>query len=251
MFTTILFLTLFIKLVLLECTQSDVAYTKLLCSGVSANYSIRNQSIEHPNDLSFTKYLKQVYDYHKSDRIDEHKVALLKSKIFFTYKHADVKIHRMETLNSFLHPLLQFAFVDNNTGCELYRTSVNRYDTYEDDTWVEVSRFSTKVLNGYEEGYTTAYFKDGVPAPYGCWFTPSKGSGIFVNVGRVLNLKDSRVANVNEFSEVMDEGFCLRNGLYRKEETSRCYDRHFCAAADMTGTNIFYSSLLFLLYSSS
>ena len=82
-------------------------------------------------------------------------------------------------------------------------------------------------MNGFEEGYTTAYFKDDIPAPYGCWLTPSKGSGIFVNAGRVLNLKVSRIANLNEFSDVMDEEFCLRNGQYRGQELKICYDKHF------------------------
>jgi hypothetical protein len=196
---------------------------------------IEHQTIDHPVDLSFMDYVRQVYNYKRSDIIDHHEVVLLKSKIFFSYRNADVQIHRMETLKSFLHPVLQLANLDNNTGCERYRISVNSYDTYENDSWVEVSRFSTKVLNGYEEGYTTAYFKDDVPAPYGCWFTPSKGSGIFVNAGRMLNLKDSRIANLNEFSDVMDEGFCLRNGQYRGQELKICYDKHLCAAAHLLG----------------
>ena len=239
---------LIINFIFVECRNSDFSAQSIFVCLTHGEYSITDQPIVPPVDLSFMDYVRQVYNYKRSDSIGHHEVVLLKSKIFFSYRNADVRIRRMETLKSFLHPVLQLASLgSDNGGFEAYRTLVNKYDMYEDDSWVEVSRFSTNLLNGYDEGFTTAYFKDDVPAPYGCWFTPSKGSGIFVNAGRVLNLKDSRIANLNEFSDVMDEGFCLRNGMYRGGDTEQCYDKHFCAAANVLG-NVIESIVLFSSY---
>jgi hypothetical protein len=126
---------LIINFIFVECRISDFSAQSIFVCLTHGEYSITNQPIIHPVDLSFIAYVRQVYNYERSDSIDHHEVVLLKSKIFFSYRNADVKIHRMETLKSFLHPVLQLASLgSNNGGFEAYRTLVNKYDMYEDDS---------------------------------------------------------------------------------------------------------------------
>ena len=56
---------------------------------------------------------------------------------------------------------------------------------YENDSWVEVMRVTTGDPEGFrpDDGY-----------PYGCWFWPMPGSGIFINIGRSLRANSTRHA---------------------------------------------------------
>lgn len=58
---------------------------------------------------------------------------------------------------------------------------------YADNAWVEVHRKMALGAHGMHEGGNK--MADGTMAPYGCWFLPMRGTGVFVNIGKTLVLK--------------------------------------------------------------
>jgi len=120
-----------------------------------------------------------------------------------------------------------------------YLQGYNGLKVYADHTWIEVHRFSSiylsKILNigranyvEYHEGYSEhKYSKNSnepLFVPYGCWFVMAKGSGIFVNTGKSMRMKEKHYPL--QFEELDPH-----TGCWKGINSAKCADRYLCSVA--------------------
>ena len=150
------------------------------------------------HDHAWFQYLQEVY----GRSIDHKKVNA--SALEFFYKRSTVEL----VDNAPPSYLPYHAFISLFSIRKGYHGTL-----YPDNSWVEVTRISTRCFayyhgfSDYVEGLSTTitYSIDFMPLlkksyasagtmnvkrPYGCWFFSTKGTGIYVNVGRTLAAKN-------------------------------------------------------------
>lgn len=163
-------------------------------SNISFNYfNISINITNEPTDLSWIEYLNEVYGI-QNNNISNNKNLHYSSKLFyikkrfqFFYEFTKVAIKLFDFPLAHSTHLAKFALK--------YRKSYNSNEKFNNHTWVEVNRFASKLIGvGWDEGYSSGLSTINttkVKVPYGCWFIPSPGSGIYVNVGKILFVKYS------------------------------------------------------------
>ena len=237
----------------------------MICRCSSASASVANPSarknitlscsksptpakLHTPVDLSWREYVEYVYD--TKEYVD-------KKEINFLYAKLPIEVQSPHWEHK--KPL---NMLDRDWGDTYFQLKSR---PYADNSWVEVSRYSTSYLNRFRglkpewtEGLGTGYPRVGFTdkIPYGCWFNMAKGSGISVNVGRTLVATDKYKSTLFKELRLTSMG-CLpslsssssstatvtaNNSLITSSDhsttasstfnTSRfCYDRFLCTAA--------------------
>jgi hypothetical protein len=157
------------------------------------------------NDTSWIEYIHEVYgsedlydttDQSSSSKIDESSsssssshMSINKYAIDFYYKNTNIQIQPINWNKDKLYANF-YSKSDN------YRAGyINYHKIVNNDTWIEISRFSSEFLwHGFQEGFTSPPWyrhSDPIKVPYGCWFFHAKGTGIYINVKKTLAFNES------------------------------------------------------------
>jgi len=101
--------------------------------------------------------------------------------------------------------------------------------------WIEVTRFKVSSLFDFaNEGYFAPnwtanpgyHYRNATKVPYGCWFWTAPGSGIYINVGKVLVITGNKKDMVKTFAGFLNKGYCIQG-----DPAVNCYDKYYCTAA--------------------
>lgn len=152
------------------------------------------------NDTSWREYIHEVYgseDFYdttsqsSSSKIEESSshMSINKYTIDFYYKNTNIQIQPINWNKDKLYANF-YSKSDN------YRAGyINYHKIANNDTWIEISRFSSEFLwHGFQEGFTSPPWyrhSDPIKVPYGCWFFHAKGTGIYINVKTTLAFNES------------------------------------------------------------
>lgn len=192
-------------------------------------------------DPTWSQYIDFVYGDNTSTLLHLYPSLRKNSNSFqFFYLNTNIKI-------------LSFTLLQQGRELPVKSTAHIKYPNqihrpFHSNVWIEVIRYKVHTIypNFSNEGlfaptWPQSNYFNTTKVPYGCWFFMAPGSGIYVNVGKVLNLH--RLSSITNFFE----GYLKSNGCTYDDESEYCHDKYLCLAALAKGAILYYAILYYTM----
>ena len=194
------------------------------------NFNYYDNSIQRI-DPTWSQYIDLVYGDNTSSQLHLYPSLQKTSNNFeFFYLNTNIKISSLSIIQQVKEPLI--------LSSTRFMTRPNQiHPRFHNYQWVEVMRYKVKSIykNFPNEGLFAPqwpqfnYFNS-TKAPYGCWFFLAPGSGIYINVGKVLVITGKKKEIYKYFT-----GYLNLNGCIYDDKSKFCKDKYFCLAAMAKG----------------
>lgn len=186
-------------------------------------------------DLTWSQYIDLVYGDNTAQ--EQHPtLQKISNKFEFFYLNTHIKFL---SLTPFITPSVVRAL----PTARFINNPYHDHHSYESYQWVEVMRY--KVHNLFNQfpaeglfalnwtnikGY---HYQSPTKVPYGCWFYSAPGSGIYVNVGKVLVIDGKYKDLKRHFPDILTTPSSCALDDNHHIAASNCFDGkyYYCAAA--------------------